>query len=242
MTNTDTAIRFMAARSTTAQIESALAEMADGSVRVVALEVFDHPLAVDTDGKFGAGPGKLGHVVMGPPERVRAWLVEGGFDDYDEVAEAGVPDLTPLDSAGSVPDMTNTEVDEYARIHAAIRDRAKLDLSDVERLLDQGRVEAAKAIQRGGRTVVAGLARLSVRVELARLLYTEGLASAVAAAMRFRDGMIDTTTVEGLALDRAEASAARSWLRMWEDEIIEVLPHLGPETRRRILSDLISGV
>lgn len=236
MTNTE--IRFMAARSTPAQIENALAEMTDGSVRMVALEVFDHPLAVDTDGQFGAGPGKLGHVVLGPPERVRAWLVEGGFDDYDEVAEAGVPDLTPLDSAGSVPDMTNTEAPALTveTVYRRLHEEASVQLVDAERML--------KLVEKDPLPSAAGFSRLvraKAERELAADFKSRGLPYAVAQATYFVDTLMETSDMDSFPAARQRARAARKFLTRNEELIIEVLPLLYPSDRQSILENLISG-
>lgn len=138
--------------------------------------------------------------------------------------------------------MTNTEVDTAARIHAEIQTRAKRDLESFQALFDQERQRAGLAFASGGYFDTAQLDRMAVRTHLTRMVTTMGLPTAIDRAMAYRDAMVEAASVAGLAVARVEASAARSWLGSWEDEIIEALPHLGPETQRRILSTLISGV
>ncbi|OLT21172.1 hypothetical protein BJF78_34665 [Pseudonocardia sp. CNS-139] len=81
-------IRMLAATCGPTVIDDELSAMTDGSYRVAAFEVYDHPGAVHaadevTARRHGVDPGTtLGAWVLGRPDQVEAYLAEQGWKHY----------------------------------------------------------------------------------------------------------------------------------------------------------------
>jgi len=66
------------------EIEDVLYTLTDGTVRVVAVEVFDHPESHEAPPWHSAAGTTIGPWVVGTEDEVYAWLADRGHEDYDE--------------------------------------------------------------------------------------------------------------------------------------------------------------
>jgi len=86
-------VDFYPASTSAQRIEDILYNAYDGSCRIVAVEVFDHPES-EEDRSLGA---TIGPWFVGPESDVYAYLEEHDFQEYDEQYSSPPPVEEPSD-------------------------------------------------------------------------------------------------------------------------------------------------
>ena len=94
LTNAHFGVRQYSPNVPAAEIDRKLTDLTDGSYEVIAVEVFDAPLArvatVADANRFGVDVGSmLGEWVLGRPEAVHAFLAYQGWVEFTEQYGAG---------------------------------------------------------------------------------------------------------------------------------------------------------